>query len=157
MKNRKYKILKISLLSLLFPFALMAQSQKWQKELLDEVNNLRKTGCKCGKKYYPPAPALTWNKLLEQSANNHAADMNNNDYFSHTSQNGQSYAKRIEAAGYVWRACAENIAIGQRNGKEAFAGWRKSPSHCANMMNKSVKEMGAANEGNLWVQDFGAK
>jgi uncharacterized protein YkwD len=132
-----------------------AQTELWQKQLLQKVNETRQKGCKCGKKTYPAVPKLTWNNSLEQSANNHAVDMYKNSYFDHSSLNGASYSERIEAAGYNWKFSGENIAEGQENAKDVFLDWLTSPSHCKNMMEKNFKNMGAARCKNYWVQDFG--
>jgi uncharacterized protein YkwD len=135
--------------------AAQAQTELWQKQILQKVNEIRQKGCKCGRKTYPAVPKLSWNSNLEQSANNHAVDMYKNNYFDHNSLNGASYSERIEAAGYNWKFSGENIAEGQENANEAFSDWLKSTTHCQNMMNKSFKNMGVARCKNYWVQDFG--
>ena len=132
-----------------------AQTELWQKQLLQKVNEIRQKGCKCGRKNYPPVPKLTWNNKLEQSANNHAVDMYKNNYFQHNSRNGTNYSQRIEAAGYNWKFSGENIAEGQENANDVFMDWLKSTSHCQNMMNKDFRNIGMANCKTYWVQDFG--
>jgi uncharacterized protein YkwD len=139
-----------------FAFFSLAQNA-WQTDLLQQVNALRQKGCRCGNKNYAATTALTWNNKLELSSNNHATEMKIKDYFSHTSRNGNGFAERIEAAGYNWGRCGENIATGQLSVNEVFTAWRKSPSHCKNMMNPEYKEMGAARSANYWVQDFGTQ
>ena len=149
--------MKIVIITLaFFPnfFYLQAQNA-WQQQLLQEVNTLRQTGCRCGSKKFVPVPVLTWSTQLELAANNHAIDMNTKHYFDHRSRNGNSFAERIEAAKYHWERCGENIANGQKTASEVFSDWKKSPSHCKNMMSPEFKEMGAARSGNYWVQDFG--
>lgn len=132
-----------------------AQTELWQKQLLQKVNEIRQKGCKCGRKNYPAVAKLTWNNKLEQSANNHAVDMYKNNYFQHNSRNGTNYSQRIEAAGYNWKFSGENIAEGQENANDVFLDWFKSTSHCQNMMNKDFKNIGIANCKTYWVQDFG--
>lgn len=125
--------------------------------LLNLVNAARKKGCQCGDKYYPPAPALTWNTLLEKAALDHSNDMHQKKYFSHTSKNGSTAGVRIEAAGYRWQTYGENIAMGYGSEKAVFDGWLSSPGHCKNIMNNRYKEMGVAKVGDYWTQDFGAR
>jgi uncharacterized protein YkwD len=125
--------------------------------MLKLVNQVRQKGCKCGSTYYKPAPALTWNSQLEAAAAVHSKDMYDNNYFSHTGQNGSSAGERIKAAGYTWSSYGENIAMGQRSASEVIKGWLTSPGHCANIMNPSFREMGMANSGVIWVQVFGYK
>lgn len=124
--------------------------------LLQLVNEARKKGCQCGSAWYSSAPALTWNDLLEKAAFNHSTDMNQKTFFSHTSSAGLGAGPRLNAIGYNWKAYGENIAQGFANEKEVVAGWLKSPGHCANIMNPSFREMGAANVNGYWTQDFGA-
>jgi uncharacterized protein YkwD len=144
------------LIFMTFSFLAFAQNA-WQNDLLTEVNAIRQKGCRCGNKNYPAAPALTWNNRLELASNNHAVDMNTNRYFKHNSRNGDGFAERISAAGYNWSRVGENIANGQRSVSEVVTAWRKSPSHCKNMMKAEYKEMGVARSGNYWVQDFGTR
>lgn len=150
------KRIKLLLFMLFGVYALNAQNA-WQTELLNKVNELRKKGCKCGSKYYPPAVPLVWNAQLELAASNHAIDMTTKNYFSHKSKNGDSFAERIEAVGYNWVRSGENIAYGQASVNEVFLDWKKSPTHCKNMMNKEFREMGLARNGIYWVQDFGTR
>ncbi len=146
-------IIKIIVFSSL---SFVAQSQNaWQQDLLNQVNALRQKGCRCGNKNFPTTKVLTWNNDLELSSSNHAIDMDVKRYFSHQSPNGDGFAERIEKAGYNWGRSGENIATGQTSVNEVFMAWRKSPSHCKNMMNAEFKEMGAARSSNYWVQDFG--
>jgi uncharacterized protein YkwD len=125
--------------------------------MLQLVNDARKKGCQCGDTYYPPAPAISWNDQLEKAALTHSRDMAQNNYFSHTSPNGDKAGQRISQAGYRWLAYGENIAMGYNTEKEVVAGWIKSPGHCKNIMNKNYKEMGVAKAGTYWTQAFGSK
>jgi uncharacterized protein YkwD len=125
--------------------------------LLKLVNDVRKKGCNCGDTYYPPAPPLTWNNVLEKVALEHSHDMSQNKYFSHTGADGSSAGERIQRAGYAWKFYGENIASGYRTEQEVITGWIGSPGHCKNIMGKDYREMGVAREGNLWTQEFGTK
>ena len=125
--------------------------------LLELVNNVRKTGCQCGDTYYPAAPAIAWNNLLEVASLAHATDMFQNKYFAHTAPDGSNAGIRIERAGYKWTSYGENIASGHKNETEVVNGWIASPGHCKNIMNKSYKEMGVARVGNIWTQEFGSR
>ena len=83
-----------------------------------------------------------------------------NNYFSHTSRNGASFATRIRRAGYRYRLAAENIAAGQQSPEEVVASWMSSPAHRANILNCDFKELGVgmAKGGSYriyWTQAFG--
>ncbi|HUC81085.1 MAG TPA: CAP domain-containing protein [Flavisolibacter sp.] len=125
--------------------------------LLQLVNDVRKNGCQCGDTWYPPAPAVTWNDLLEKAAQNHSRDMYQNNYFSHTSKDGNKAGYRLRQVGYNWMSYGENIAMGFKNEKDVVAGWISSPGHCKNIMNKTYKEMGVAKTGEYWTQNFGSR
>lgn len=125
--------------------------------MLQLVNDARKKGCQCGDTWYPSAPALSWNLLLEKAALRHSQDMYTNKFFSHTGQDGTGAGVRIDAAGYQWRTYGENIAMGYQLENDVVDGWLKSPGHCKNIMNASFKEMGVAKSGSYWTQDFGSK
>jgi len=120
-------------------------------KLLQLVNDARKKGCKCGKTWYGPAPAVTWNDVLEKVATDHSNDMAKNGSLSHTSQ-GLDPGERIKKAGYNWKTYGENVAFGHSDERSVVEGWLKSPGHCENIMNKSHKEMGVARSGMYWTQ-----
>ena len=67
---------------------------------------------------------------------------------------------RLAAAGYQWRAFAENIASGQRGPEEVTESWMGSSGHRANMLNGAYTELGTGyavdNRGrSYFVQVFG--
>jgi uncharacterized protein YkwD len=128
-----------------------------ESTLLALVNNVRKTGCTCGSTAMPAVAPVTWNDLLEKAALQHSADMNKNNYFSHTGLDGSSPGDRITRVGYNWRAYGENIAKGYTSEQAVMNGWLQSEGHCKNIMSSSVKEMGVGRDGNYWTQDFAAK
>ena len=105
----------------------------------------------------PPAPPLRWNTKLERAAKSHAKDMNSNKFIGHRGSDGSKISDRIYAANYLWKAVGENVSWGHRTVESAVLGWKDSPSHCMTLMNSGYEEIGAANEGKFWVQDFGRK
>lgn len=133
-----------------------------QAELLERVNALRASGAVCGGVAYPAAGALSWNTTLLQAATVHAIDMANNNYFSHTGQDGRSPDQRVLAAGYSYARMGENIAAGQPNVESAMGGWVGSASHCKNMMTPDFKDIAVACVRNesakyrlYWVMEMG--
>ncbi|MBK6932495.1 MAG: CAP domain-containing protein [Saprospirales bacterium] len=128
------------------------------RAVLDEVNALRASGCKCpdGKRFRP-APALIWDTRLEKAAQEHAADMSRERYFSHTSLDGSSFSERISRTGYPWQFVGENIAKGYPSAKAVVDAWRTSKDHCPNLMNPYFRDMGIGKAGAYWVQDLGTQ
>jgi uncharacterized protein YkwD len=125
--------------------------------LLSLVNDVRQKGCNCGGTYMPPVPAVSWNNQLARAAFAHSSDMNKKNYFSHTAPDGSNPGKRIQAAGYQWKAYGENIAHNYPDEQAVVAGWIKSPNHCKTIMGSHFKEMGAGRAGPYWTQDFGTR
>ena len=138
--------------------------ESFAQEVLRLTNEARAQARTCGGPLLPAAPPLTSDPRLDAAASAHAEDMVVHDYFSHDSLDGRSAGDRITAAGYRWRAYAENIAAGQPSPTAVVAGWIESPGHCQNLMNPTYKQLGvgfsssaAASYGTYWVQDFGAR
>lgn len=125
--------------------------------MLQLVNEQRQQGCNCGSVYYPPVPPLTWNNQLEEAAQAHASDMYENNYFSHTGNDGSNAGDRINRIGYFWRAYGENIAKGYKTEQTVMNAWILSEDHCKNIMSSAFRELGAAKVNNYWVQEFGSR
>ncbi len=54
------------------------------------------------------------------------------------------FDQRIKNSSFDASVAVENIAAGYDTLAEAFSGWRASPAHRANMLNRSVTRMGIA-------------
>jgi uncharacterized protein YkwD len=57
---------------------------------------------------------------------------------------GSPLQDRMRNAGLGGSFAVENVGAGYRTLADAFSGWRDSPSHRANMLNRSVTRMGIA-------------
>ncbi|MEV0128354.1 CAP domain-containing protein [Dactylosporangium sp. NPDC050688] len=128
-----------------------AGNLSYEEQVLAITNVERaKAGCK----------PLAYNAKLATAARKHSQDMATNDYFSHTSQDGTSFATRITNAGYKWSGAAENIAKGQRTPADVMKAWMNSSGHRANILNCGLKDLGVglAYQGKtpIWTQDFGS-
>ncbi|MDO4229443.1 MAG: CAP domain-containing protein [Capnocytophaga sp.] len=147
--------LKISLLIFAIFLTQKAISQQVNpEEALNLVNSYRISGCDCDGKYYPPVPPLVWSIVLEKIAQKHSDDMHHRQFLSHRSSNGSSPEKRLDKAGYKWKAFAENVAMGQLDQRSAIDSWIKSKGHCTNIMNPHLTEMAIAVKGKHWTQLF---
>ena len=128
-----------------------------KKKMLQLVNNLRKKGCNCGSTYMPPVDELQWDDELERAATSHSIDMNENNYFSHTSLDGSTFADRIRGTAYEGSPGGENIAAGYTTEEAVFNGWKNSEGHCKNMMNAGFTDIAVGRSGNYWTMNFGRK
>lgn len=129
----------------------------FEAEVLRLTNVARQSARVCGTTSYNAAPALAVSPALRCAARLHAKDMQDKNYFSHTSLDGTSFSQRITLAGYTWRTVGENIAAGYPSPQAVVDGWIASAGHCQNLMNPSFTQLGVGFYGNnRWVQDFGA-
>ena len=81
--------------------------------------------------------SLAINSSLSTAAYLHSKDMAENNYFSHTSPDGQTMVQRVTAAGYTdWTSLGENIAYcyGASDATTVYDMWENSPGHYANMI-----------------------
>lgn len=114
------------------------------------LTNIERAKAGCG--------PLKHDARLRAAAYAHSADMSAKNYFDHTSKDGRSFADRITAAGYTWRAAAENIAKGYGTAQAVVQGWMNSPGHRQNILNCNYTDIGVgyvASGGPYWTQDFG--
>jgi uncharacterized protein YkwD len=130
---------------------------EFSSSMLSEVNELRTKGCTCGDVEMSAVAPIQWNDKLFSSADRHAYDMEAQKFFDHKGSDNSKVGDRSFEAGYSWNAIAENIAYISGNISDVIAGWKKSPSHCKQMMNPDYKDLGAAQRGDYWVQVFGSK
>lgn len=86
--------------------------------------------------------ALALNSTLNQAAQAKAQDMMANDYWSHISPSGVTPWYWITNAGYSYQTAGENLAYGFTTASDTVTGWMNSPTHRANILNTTYKEVG---------------
>jgi uncharacterized protein YkwD len=119
--------------------------------------------------------ALIEDSRLAGAAVGHSRDMDEHDYFSHTSPDGQTLLMRIQASGFIPNAgvgytLGENIAWGTlwlATPRSIVKAWMESPGHRANILNGSYRYTGIGVDtdlpstmsngqaGGMYTQDFG--
>ncbi|MFF8606878.1 CAP domain-containing protein [Streptomyces sp. NPDC015346] len=103
---------------------------------------------------------LRSDRRLRKSAQEHADDMADRDFYAHETPEGRDAGDRIRAAGYSWSAWAENIHRGPKTPAEAMEDWMKSEGHRRNVLNCAFEDIGVGvtltPDGPWWVQNFGA-
>jgi uncharacterized protein YkwD len=120
-------------------------------------------------------PALKENSRLRQAAAGHSGDMVAHRYFAHDAPDGADFVDRIVRAGYVRRDqgswLGENIAWGtgaKATATEIHGAWMASPSHRANILRRSFREIGIgialgnpvvspSDAGATYTADFGLR
>jgi uncharacterized protein YkwD len=142
------------------PAARMSRADaQLRAQVLAELNRARASGRYCGNVYFNAPAALRADLLLDQAAQLHCEDMARNETLDHVSQGGQSPFDRIRAAGYSFRAAAENIASGNPGVYETVQQLLNSPGHCQNMMSALYVHLGVGYARSLrgehyWTLDF---
>lgn len=107
---------------------------------------------------------LSLNQQLSEAAARKAQDMFEKGYWAHTSPTGTTPWDFISRSGYRYVVAGENLAKNFSNSQGVVAAWKASPTHWANIIKPSYKEIGFAvvngklngEETTLVVQMFGA-
>ncbi|NEQ50556.1 MAG: hypothetical protein F6K11_10550 [Leptolyngbya sp. SIO3F4] len=110
---------------------------------------------------------LTMNEELTETAQNYSQTMAEDDFFSHTGEDGSTPWERAEAEGYTANAMGENLAAGQRTPAQVVQAWIDSAGHRENLLNPAFTEMGLGyfelqndtgqvNFNRYWTQLFGS-
>ena len=86
--------------------------------------------------------AVAIDPALMQLAEEHSRNMAARDKLDHDV--GKAFSQRIRGGRFDAKVAVENISAGYHTLAEAFSGWRDSPPHRANMLNKGVTRMGIA-------------
>lgn len=121
---------------------LSCDSLELRDRALSLVNKLRAEGVPCGSSPSVPAPPLQWSEVAMRAAHLHALDMATNSRLAHAGSDGRSGGDRLTEAGFSWRRWAENLAAGTRSLDEVMRLWAASPTHCVNLMQPQLSQMG---------------
>lgn len=99
--------------------------------------------------------ALVIDPKLCEAARGHSRDMQEHNFFSHTSplKGKETPSKRAAEAGTS--GGGENIYMGSTRPEDANRGWFFSPGHHKNMFRGNYRRVGLGNHGRHWTQMFG--
>jgi uncharacterized protein YkwD len=86
--------------------------------------------------------ALTIDPDLMKLAEEHSRTMAARDKVDHNA--GKALSQRVRGGKADSKVAVENVSAGYHTLAEAFSGWRDSPPHRANMLNRNVTRMGIA-------------
>ncbi len=125
-----------------------------QREMIKLVNQARQKGVYCGKTWQKPVAPLKWDDQLEKAAADKSYDMYKNNYFEHTSSDGETLTDRLNKISYAWQTIGENLAMGPTSVKQTVDTWLNSEGHCRNIMKPEFTHFGAAQYGIYWTQVF---
>ncbi len=123
----------------------------------DEKTLLDLTNAERAKEKLPP---LTANPLLFQAARAHSANMAKKGEMKHV-LDGKGPEDRLDAVGYDFRKCGENIAWSDGGSlPEIMKGWMESKAHREHILEPAFTEIGIGvarnDKGDVYyTQDFG--
>lgn len=112
---------------------------------------------------------LKYSEGLTRAARYQAADMSQDNYFSHDTMDrvGGQLVKKCgpwdRIANYYSGAIGENAAAGYSTPAAVVQGWMNSPGHRDNILNPATRAIGvgfyqgSGDYRNYWVQDFGTQ
>jgi uncharacterized protein YkwD len=88
-------------------------------------------------------PPLKQNDLLDTAAETHSDNMAVRNFVMHCDPDtGTLPWDRMIAAGYLYSSAGENIAWGYPDPQAVVGGWMASPSHRANILSTTYRELG---------------
>ena len=126
-----------------------AQELQFAQDVLDRVNQERTAR---------GLVAVTADANAASAAYQHAFDMDDRNFFSHTNPDGEDPGDRLDRNLVFWTTFGENIAQGQLTPQEVMTDWMNSPGHRENILDPSFRRLGVgvhiAGGGPWWVQDF---
>lgn len=112
---------------------------------------------------------LTRSEGLTNAARYQAADMSQDNYFSHDTMDRECGTLVIKCgpweriANYSSGAIGENAAAGFHSPEAVMQGWMNSPGHRSNILNPNTRSIGvgffqgSGDYHSYWVQDFGTE
>ena len=115
-----------------------------QREMVKLINAARSSQRQCGTTLFPVVSPIAWNTHLARAAHHHAKDMAARDFLAHRGSDGSEVDTRVTAVGYAWQTVGENVSAGYATSQQTVLVWLESGDHCANMMDPSFTEIGAA-------------
>ena len=125
----------------------------FSKEQVEVLNLVNKERAAQGLK------PLTLNKELSRVATLKSKDMNDKNYFDHTSPTYGSPFDMMKKFNISYNTAGENIAMGQKTPSEVMNSWMNSSGHRANILNSTYTELGVgiqkdSNGTIYWTQMF---
>jgi uncharacterized protein YkwD len=100
---------------------------------------------------------LEWNKEVSEVAYNHSKDMEEQNYFSHFSLNGDGLKERLDVTGIFYISAGENIAAQYPDAPSAVEGWLNSESHRDALLLEDYTHLGVGVHRFYYTQNFLAK
>ena len=98
--------------------------------------------------------ALEWEEDVSEVAYQHSKDMNDNNYFSHYSLNGDGLKERLAITGLFYISAGENIAAQYPDAPAAVEGWLNSEGHREALLQEEYTHLGVGVYRFYYTQNF---
>jgi hypothetical protein len=115
------------------PFKLFANLVPDQAGVIEIINSERSRA---------GISALVVNEKLSFAAQDKANELANTGVIVHSSAPKNTPWKVIADRGYLYKLAGENLAIGFTSSPDVVTDWMRSPTHKANVLNLSYKDVG---------------
>ncbi|MEI2355177.1 CAP domain-containing protein [Mesobacillus zeae] len=116
-----------------------------QRQIFDITNMIRKRhGLK----------ELEWDEKTAVAAFAHSREMEEEDYFSHTSEVHGDLADRLKEAEIAYESAGENIAANYLDSPEVAEGWMNSDGHREALLNEEFTHIGVGVYRKHYTQNF---
>ncbi|MCA1322286.1 CAP domain-containing protein [Bacillus tianshenii] len=116
-----------------------------EQQIIDFTNMIRNR--------FELAP-VAWHEETADVAFMHSKDMNESDYFSHTSPTAGSLSDRLTAGDVPFQYAGENIAAQYVDGIAAVEGWLNSEGHRKTLLNERFTHLGVGVNEKYYTQNF---
>ncbi|WP_138415055.1 CAP domain-containing protein [Aquibacillus sediminis] len=97
---------------------------------------------------------LDWEDEVAEVALAHSEDMEDNNYFSHYTQNGEGLKERLKNRNVFYFSAGENIAAQYTDGPAVVEGWLNSEGHREALLNDSYTHLGVGVYRHYYTQNF---
>ena len=134
-------------------------SEHHTAQLVNELNTARSYARWCGTEFFPARrEPVVLEPRLTRAAQTYADRMASEDFFGHSSPDGDGPTERAAAEGYP-HPVREDIAAGDDSAAEVVDAWLSSPGHCSTIMT-IIDDIGVgwafkatSTYGHYWVLD----
>ncbi|WP_234969311.1 CAP domain-containing protein [Bacillus massilinigeriensis] len=97
---------------------------------------------------------LAWDEKTAEAAFLHSREMEEEDYFSHTSKEHGDLSDRLEEAGVDYELAGENIAANYSDAPEVTEGWMNSEGHREALLGSEYTHIGVGVYRKHYTQNF---
>lgn len=128
-----------------YPVKASASISQLEQEACSHVNAIREAN---------GLSSLTIDQSLCSGARIKSRDMNQRQYFNHTSPVYGTPFQMMKLLGISYTSAGENIAKGYTDAKAVVDAWMRSSSHRANILSSGYTSMGIGYWNGYWTQWF---